>query len=71
MVIGYFADTIIIDITAGQGNCYFAEIGPRRQNPLYGTRRRKVTITIYKTSQPMITSAIYSRSTSRYKYRYY
>ena len=30
------ADFIIADITAGLKNCMFAEIAPRRKNPLYG-----------------------------------
>ena len=35
LVIGYFTDIIIADITTGQRNRCFAEIGPHRQNPLY------------------------------------
>ena len=37
LVIGYLADIIIKDITAGQRNWCVAEIGPHRQNPLYGS----------------------------------
>ena len=31
-----FADIVIVDITAGQINHYFAEIAPRTVYPLYG-----------------------------------
>ena len=35
LVIGYFADIIITDITAGRRNWCLTEIWPCRQNPLY------------------------------------
>ena len=36
LVIGYFADIRIADITAGQRNRCFIDIGSHRQNLLYG-----------------------------------
>ena len=37
LVISYFADIIIADITAGKRNQSFIKIGPHRQNPLYSS----------------------------------
>ena len=42
LVIGYFVDIIIADITAMKRNWYFAEIGPRRQNPLYDNAKHNL-----------------------------
>ena len=36
LVMDYFVDIIVADITAGQRNGCFTEIGPHRQNQLYG-----------------------------------
>ena len=54
--VGYFADIIITDITAGQRNWCFAEIMPRRQNPLYGILYSNVCISL--ADQIIINSAI-------------
>ena len=60
-------DIIIADITAGQRNRCFAEIGPRKQNPLYGMYTHMYTHTLHThTHTHTLHTHIYIHTTHMY-----
>ena len=52
-------DIIMADITVGQRNWCFTEIGPHRQNPLYGSMYKQNTLCTYVASSVYTDNCVY------------